>query len=111
MRLSAEARREGKCTAPARRAVHGDGSTHKAHQSRGDGQSQAGAAVLACGGRVLLLEGPEDALLLLGWDADTRVAHREVETNVPRRQKRRSVPLAYFDVHDDFTLVRELDYV
>src|SRR5438876_12003999 len=73
MRLLTEARCEGEGAAPAWRAVHGDGSAHEGHQPGSDGQAQAGAAVLARGRGVLLLEGPEDALLLLGWDADAGV--------------------------------------
>src|ERR1700719_3872636 len=97
MRLLAKARREGEGAAPAGRAVHGDSSTHQGDQPGSDGQSQAGAAVLARGRGVLLLEGPENSLLLLGRDADAGVAHGEAEADVPHRWKRRrAVALVYF---------------
>src|SRR5262249_25192390 len=83
VRLSAEAGREGEGATPARRAVHGDGSAHEGDQPGGDAQAQARAAVLARGGGVLLLERPEDALLLVGRDADAGVAHHETEANFP----------------------------
>src|SRR5213083_2847156 len=83
MRLFTEARCEGEGAAPAWRAVHGDGSAHEGHQPGSDGQAQAGAAVLARGRGVLLLEGPEDARLLVGRNADAGVAHREAEADLP----------------------------
>src|SRR2546421_7951420 len=101
MRLLAEARREGEGAAPARRAVHGDRPAHKGDQPGSNGQAQAGAAVLARGGGVLLLEGPEDAILLLGRDANAGVAHREAEADFLHSWKRRrAVALVYFHAHD-----------
>src|SRR5256886_12659534 len=79
VRLPAEVRREGEGAAPARRAVHGDRPAHEGHQPGSDGQAQAGAAVLARGGGVLLLERPEDALLLVGRDADAGVPYGELQ--------------------------------
>ena len=46
-------------------------------QLAADRQAQAGAAVLAAGARVGLLERLEDDLLLLGRDADAGVGHLE----------------------------------
>ena len=77
VRLASEARREGEGAAPARLALHVDRAAHQGHQPGGDGQAQAGAAVLPRGRGVLLLEGPEDRLLLVLRDADAGVAHRE----------------------------------
>ena len=77
MRLAAEPRREGEGAAPARLALHRDRPAHQGHQPRGDRQAQAGAAVLARGRPVLLLEGAEDLLLLVARDADAGVAHGE----------------------------------
>src|SRR5438067_12111022 len=71
MRLLAEARCKGEGAAPARRAVHGDRPAHQGDQPGSDGQAQAGAAVLARGRGVLLLEGPEDAILLPGFLPET----------------------------------------
>src|SRR5438876_175638 len=84
VRLPAEARREGEGAAAARRAVHGDRPAHQSDQPGSDGQAQAGAAVLTRGRGVLLLEGPEDPLLLVGRDADAGVAHCEAEADFPR---------------------------
>ena len=77
LRLTTEPRREGKGATLARLACHGDLPTHQGHQPGGDGQAQPGAAVLARGGRILLLEGPEDFLLLVGWNADAGIADFE----------------------------------
>ena len=79
VRLAPEPRREGEGAAPARLALHGDRPAHQGHQPGGDRQAQAGAAVLPRGRGVLLLEGPEDPLLLVGRDADAGVAHREAQ--------------------------------
>ena len=51
VRLPPEPRREGEGAAPARLAVHGDRPAHQGHQPGGDGQAQAGAAVLAAWSR------------------------------------------------------------
>ena len=75
VRLAPEPGREGEGAAPARLAVHADLPAHQGDQPGGDGQAQAGAAVLARGRGVLLLEGPEDSLLLVLGDADAGVAH------------------------------------
>ena len=56
---------------------------HQGHQPGGDGQAQAGAAVLPRGRGVRLLEGLEDPLLLVGRDADAGVAHREAQADSP----------------------------
>src|SRR5437763_5702612 len=83
MRLLAEARCKGEGAAPARRAVHGDRPAHQGDQPGSDGQAQAGAAVPARGRGVLLLERPEDALLLVRRDADAGVAHGEAQPDLP----------------------------
>ena len=81
---------------------------HQGHQPGGDGQAQAGAAVLPRGRGVLLLEGPEDPLLLLGRDADARVRDREA-------QARRSPSVARlaggFHADDHLARLGELDGV
>src|SRR5205809_828575 len=73
-----EPRREREGAALARLAFHGDLSAHQGDQPGGDGQAQAGAAVLPRGGGVLLLEGPEDFLLPVLGDADAGVLHRKL---------------------------------
>ena len=66
-----------------------------------DGEPEPGAAVLAAGRAVGLLEGLEDELLLLERDADARVLHREARampSPVSARRRldgeRRRLPLA-----------------
>ena len=75
----AEAGREVEGAALADRALDPDPAAHHLHQLRGDGQAQAGAAVLARGGGVGLGEGLEDQPLLFGRDADAGVAHLEMQ--------------------------------
>src|SRR5947209_15624772 len=112
MRLLAEARCEGEGAALARRTVHGDGSAHEGHQPGSNGQTQAGAAILAGGGGVLLLECPEDTLLLVGRNADAGVAHREAEADLPRPRRRwRAVALVYFHAHYHLAVLGEFDGV
>src|ERR1700736_3243814 len=82
VRLPPEPRREGEGAAPARLAVHGDLPAHQGHEPGGDRQAQAGAAVLARGRGVLLLEGPEDSLLPVLGDADAGVAHGEAQPDI-----------------------------
>src|SRR5947209_2520091 len=112
VRRSAEMRREGEGAALARGTVHGDGSTHEGHQPGGNGQAQASAAILAGGGGVLLLEGPEDTLLLVGRNADAGVAHREAEADFLRpRRRQRAVVLIYFHAHYHLAVLGEFDGV
>ncbi len=58
-------------------AVQLDLAAEEAGQLAADGEPESGAAVLAAGAAVGLLEGLEDDLLLVGGDADARVGHRE----------------------------------
>ena len=65
--------------AASRRRDESDFAAQEPRQFAADRQSQSGAAVLAVGRTVGLLEGLEDDLLLVGRDADTRVGHFERE--------------------------------
>src|SRR5580700_10080604 len=105
MRLKSEAGGEGEGAASARRAVNGDLAAHEGHQPGGDGQAQAGATVLARGRGVLLLEGPEDALLLLLRDADASVAHGEAQPHLALGCE----VAVDFHPHDDLPFVGELE--
>src|SRR5690606_29386249 len=58
-------------------AGQADVAAQQPRQLTADGQPQAGAAVLARGRAVGLLERLEDDLLLLGRDADAGVRYRE----------------------------------
>ena len=58
---------------------------------------------------VLLLEGPEDALLLVPRDADAGVAHREPEADLLRRRRKGAAIDFHADVHLSF--LGELDGV
>src|SRR5262249_49478008 len=112
MRLLAETRCEGEGAAPAWRAVHADRPAHQGDQPGSDGQAPAGAPVFARGRGVLLLEGPENARLLLGRDADAGVADGEAEADFPQpRRRRKAVVLVYIHAHDHLALVGELDGV
>src|SRR5581483_7738531 len=93
VRLKAEARREGEGAALPRLTVHGDLAAHQGGQPGGNGQTQAGAAVLARGRCVLLLEGTEDARLLLPGDADAGVADLEMQKAESRRRKAVRLPV------------------
>ncbi len=84
-RLAPESRREGERAAPALLALHGDRPAHQGHQPRGDRQAQSSTAVLPRSRSVLLLEGPEDRLLLFARNADAGVAHREAKPGFPVR--------------------------
>ena len=59
------------------RAAQLDLAAEQAGQLAADRQTEAGAAVLAAGAGVGLLEGLEDDALLLGRDADAGVGHLE----------------------------------
>ena len=63
--------------APARGRRQPDFAAEQPRQLAADRQAQAGAAVLAAGRAVRLLERLEDDLLLVGGDADAGVGHRE----------------------------------
>src|SRR5438309_5455469 len=80
MRLPPELGREREGAAAARLALHRDRAAHELDQAGGNGQSQAGAAIPPRGRSVLLLERPEDLLLLVQRDADAGVAYREAQS-------------------------------
>ena len=58
---------------------------HHLGQPPADGQAQAGAAVLACGGGIHLAEGLEQAADAVCRDADAGVADRKVDRDGRRR--------------------------
>ena len=91
VRLTAEAGREGEGAAPARLALHGDRAAHQGRPA-GPRWSGPGRCRRTCAGRgVLLLERPEDLLLLVGRDANAGVRHREAQADLspPARSRRR----------------------
>src|SRR6185437_15630754 len=69
---------EGEGAAAAGDAAEADLAAEQVRQLATDGKPQAGAAVLTRRTGVGLLERLEDDALLLGWDADARIAHREL---------------------------------
>src|SRR5262245_36585235 len=77
MRLAAKDGCESECASFAGLAIDRDRSTHQSRKLRGDGESQAGASVLAGRRSVLLLKCVKDALVLVFRNADTRIANRE----------------------------------
>ena len=79
-----------------------DASVHALDDALGDRQPQAGAAELARGGAVGLLEIEEDALLIFRREADAGVAHQEADFALVR---------ARLDDHRDAAGLRELDGV
>ena len=60
-------------------ALDPDLAAHQLGQALADGQAQAGAAVMAGGGGIHLLERFEQAVLLVQRDADAGVAHGEMQ--------------------------------
>jgi hypothetical protein len=68
---------------------------------------RAGAAVLARGRGVLLLEGPEDRSLLVRRNADAGVAHGKAQPYLPLG----CGVAGGFHAHDHFPFVGELDRV
>ena len=84
--LTREVRREDKRAAPTRFAFHVNRATHQGHQAGRNGQAQSSAAVLARGRGVLLLESPEDGLLLVLRDADAAVTYRELQCDLAVRR-------------------------
>ena len=77
---------EGEGAALAGRAVDGDRAAEQMGDLPADGQAEAGAAVLAAGGAVGLLERPEDRLeLLLGrCRCRCRVTRKATTASAPR---------------------------
>ncbi len=82
--------------------LHPQPPSHHPHQALRDGQTQAGAAVLARRRAVRLLEGPEDRLLFVRRDADARVAHLKMQN---------TFGLLHAHRYDHLTLGGELDAV
>ena len=70
---------EVEAAAAALRAVQPQPAAHQAHQALADRQAQPGAAEAARGRGLGLREAAEDALLILGRDADARIAHRHLQ--------------------------------
>ena len=86
-------------------ALHPDASLHQPHQFGRDGQPETGAAVLASGRRVPLLESLKHFVELLSRNADAGVPHGEVQADLV------VAPPLFRHRDDDFTLLRELDGV
>src|SRR5262249_10286640 len=68
---------ERECAADARFALKADLTAQKPGQLAADREAQPGAAVLAAGGAVRLLEGLEDDFLLVLGNADSGVNYAE----------------------------------
>ena len=89
---------------PALPAFHADRAAHDLDEVFADGQAQARAAELPADGRVGLAEALEQAVLLIGGDADPRVRHGEPDVvEIP--------PLLHADIERDRSGFRELDGV
>ncbi|MNU80360.1 hypothetical protein D3C71_699910 [compost metagenome] len=102
-RAQTQSRCEPEGAALAWRAVHAHLAAHQAGQFLGNRQAQAGAAVLARGGGVGLLERAKQARLLFFGQADARVLHFKAQ------QHALGIPRCFAYPHDDLALVRELD--
>src|SRR5437588_403828 len=63
-------------------AFNPDFAAHQVDQARGDGQTQAGAAVFPRRRAVGLNEGLENRLQPVGWDADAGVGDRKMEADL-----------------------------
>ena len=92
-------------TANARLAFQPDLSAHHFDQLAGDGQPQAGAAVLARRGAIHLREALEDGGLPFRRDADAGILHREAHLHLLVRLFER------FGADDNLALVGEFDRV
>ena len=81
--------------------MHTDLAAHQFGQALADGQAQAGAAIAACGGGVGLLEALEQAIDLLGGQANTGVAHLEAQQHRIARCSctRTTMPTSPFSVN------------
>ena len=86
-------------------ALHPDPSAHEAHQLGRNGEPEPRPTESPCRGRVSLRERVEDGGLLLRGDADTGIAHREVQRH---RRPARSLPI---HLEDDLARFRELQGV
>src|SRR6266851_944595 len=76
---------ESECAAAAGFACDRDLPTHETRQFRRDCQAQADAAVFSRRGGVILLERSKDHLLLIGLDANSRVADEEINVHLTFR--------------------------
>src|SRR5438445_7740689 len=77
--ISAGRQRDGERAAVAELAAHGDGAAEDLGQLLADVEAEPGAFELASLGRADLLEGSEEALLVVRGDPDTRVGHAELD--------------------------------
>lgn len=103
---------EGEGAALAGRALRGDGPAEELGDLSADGEPEAGAAVLAAGGAVGLLEGSEDGLQLLLGDADARVPYPEGQQRpAPGKPGGDLGGLRRFDAELDAAALGELDRV
>jgi len=70
-------RREPECRTLSRAAVHAYGSPHEDGNLLADGEPQAGAAILACGGRIRLDKRGEQARDLVWPQSDAGIGDGE----------------------------------
>ena len=82
-------------TALTRFAGDADRTTQQVGQITGNRQPQTCTAITAVGGAVCLTERLKDALLLLGCDADSRIAHGEGNA-LARLARHGEADLAFF---------------
>ena len=103
---------EGEDRTLAHRALDVDLAAEEPRDLARDGEAETGAAVLAAGGAVGLLEGFEDDLLLVAGDADPAVDHLEGD-HVPRPGQVFALQLAAVGLHahhqPDGALLGELE--
>ena len=87
---------EMKCGAFAGIAFHPDLAAHQFDQPLADRQAESGAAIMAGGGGIHLLERFEQPVLLVEWNADAGVAHREMQQPLLGMAQKIGVLLAGF---------------
>src|SRR5205814_2055396 len=105
---------QGEGAALAGRADQPDLTAEQGRQFAADGESQTGAAVLATGTRIGLLEGFEDQALLFGSDANARVGDFDGDGALDKTQNRvigRPAARDRLDAHRDLTVRSELEGV
>src|SRR5579863_4540273 len=78
---------------------------HQAHELTRDRQTQSGAAVFACGGRIGLGEHTENLILFVPWNPDPGIPHAATEENSI------SALRILLHIHPDFTSLSEFDRV
>ncbi len=83
-------------------AVDRDDPAHQFHQLPGDGQAQAGSAVLAGHRAVGLIEGAKNALLFGQRNADAGIAHLELQTVTVRPRFQKDQPQHHFALLGEF---------